>query len=87
MPCPLPGSANYIQNATAQQASSNFNISGEGKANIFSASTQYNLGANRILSSGGVIRGKINDFTPVEQDFLGQRQVRSLIVVPVPTFA
>ena len=49
---PLPNSPNYIQNGTSQQATSNFNISGEGKANIFNAATQYNLNGNRILSGG-----------------------------------
>ncbi len=56
---PLPNSANYIQNTTAQQATSNFNISGGGTAggtlsgNIVNAATQYNLGGNRILIAGG----------------------------------
>lgn len=50
---PLPGSANYIQNTTTAQPMSNFNISGEGKAGIFSASSQYNIGTDRILSNGG----------------------------------
>jgi hypothetical protein len=50
---PLPGSANYIQNTTGAQANSNFNVSGEGKANILTAATQFNLGANRILSNPG----------------------------------
>src|SRR5215813_10300053 len=36
------GSDNYIQNTTTQQATSNFNISGMGAANILSAATQYN---------------------------------------------
>src|ERR1051326_3153692 len=43
------GSGNYIQNATSQQASSNFNISGNGKANIFDAATQFNLNGSRGL--------------------------------------
>jgi hypothetical protein len=50
---PTAGSPNYIQNTTSPQASSNFNISGEGKANIFSAAAQFNLGANRILHATG----------------------------------
>lgn len=50
---PLAGSANYIQNTTNPQASSNFNISGDGKANIFSATTQFNIGAKRVLSIPG----------------------------------
>lgn len=56
---PLPGSANYIQNANTQQAASNFNISGNGTVggtlggNIVRASTQFNLGGQRILGNGG----------------------------------
>ena len=50
---PLPGSNDYIQNGTVSQPAANFNIAGEGKANIFSALTQYNLGASRVLSAPG----------------------------------
>jgi trimeric autotransporter adhesin len=56
---PLPNSPNYIGNSTTQQASSNFNISGNGTAagtltaNIVSATTQYNIGLARVLSSPG----------------------------------
>jgi len=50
---PLPGSNNYIQNTTVQQAPANFNVSGSGAANIFNAAMQYNLGGERILSSTG----------------------------------
>ncbi len=46
---PTAGSANYIQNTTTQQTSSNFNISGTGTANIFNTATQYNFGGSRIL--------------------------------------
>lgn len=49
---PLAGSANYIQNSTNAQATSNFNISGTGSANTFNAA-QYNLGGERILGTGG----------------------------------
>jgi hypothetical protein len=48
------GSGNYIQNASGQQASSNFNIDGTGTANIINAATQYNLGGSRVLSQSGV---------------------------------
>ncbi|MDM7922414.1 MAG: tail fiber domain-containing protein [Pyrinomonadaceae bacterium] len=51
---PLPGSTSYVQNRTTQQASTNFNISGEGRATIITAGSQFNLGANRILSNAGV---------------------------------
>jgi hypothetical protein len=53
------GSANYIHNTTNPQASSNFNVSGNGTAggtlsgNIVSAATQYNIGATRVLSNAG----------------------------------
>ena len=54
------GSGNYIQNTNTQQASSNFNISGNGTAagtltgNIVSATTQYNIGTSRILGNSGI---------------------------------
>ncbi|HQR36410.1 MAG TPA: tail fiber domain-containing protein [Blastocatellia bacterium] len=53
------GSGNYVQNTINQQATSNFNISGNGTAggtlggNIVNATTQYNLGGSRILSVPG----------------------------------
>jgi hypothetical protein len=56
---PIAGSPKYIQNSTTQQASSNFNISGNGVAggtltgNIVSATTAYNIGVSRVLSSPG----------------------------------
>ena len=43
---------NFIQNSTNQQPTSNFNISGEGKADKFTAATQFNIGANRVLTAG-----------------------------------
>jgi hypothetical protein len=52
-------SGNYVQNSTAQQAGSNFNIDGDGTAggtltgNIVDAAAQYNLGGSRILSNPG----------------------------------
>jgi hypothetical protein len=54
------GSGNYIQNATTQQASANFNISGNGtaggtlSAETVNAATQYNIGGNRVFSVGGL---------------------------------
>jgi hypothetical protein len=56
---PLPGNANYIQNSTTPQGTSNFNISGNGTAggtltgNAISATTHFNIGAARVLSSPG----------------------------------
>ncbi len=55
---PVAGSANYIQNSATQQASSNFNISGSGtaggalSANVVNAEAQYNIGGDRVLSTG-----------------------------------
>ena len=56
---PTPGSSNYIQNSTSSQASSNFNITGNGTAggtlsgNLVNATTQYNMNGSRILSNSG----------------------------------
>ncbi|HKP70457.1 MAG TPA: hypothetical protein VJV05_14310, partial [Pyrinomonadaceae bacterium] len=51
---PLPGSASYIQNQNAApQASTNFNVSGTGTANILRAETQFNLGTSRVFHSPG----------------------------------
>jgi len=56
---PTPGSGNYIQNGTAQQPASSFNISGNGNAGgllsapIVVATTQYNIGFSRVLSTAG----------------------------------
>ncbi|MBK8466110.1 MAG: tail fiber domain-containing protein [Chloracidobacterium sp.] len=50
---PTAGSTNYIQNGTSVQASSNFNISGTGTANILNAATQYNIGGSRVMSVAG----------------------------------
>jgi len=56
---PLPNSQNYIQNSSTLQGISNFNISGNGvaggtlTANVVSATTQYNIGLARVLSSPG----------------------------------
>src|SRR5262252_1025078 len=77
-----PGSANYIQNTTSEQASSNFNISGNGTAtgtlagNIVNASQQYNLKGLRILGGNldntfvGVSSGGSN--TGTGNTFVGQ---------------
>ncbi len=47
------GSSDYIQNTISQQPSSNFNISGTGKADTIDVATQYNIGGLRILSNAG----------------------------------
>ena len=55
---PTAGSANYIQNGTSQQPNSNFNIGGDGtvsgtlSSNVVRATTQFNLGSNRVLATG-----------------------------------
>jgi hypothetical protein len=57
---PLPGSASYIQNTTAQQSSSNFNISGNGTAggtlsgNVVRATSSFNIGGSPILMNPGI---------------------------------
>jgi trimeric autotransporter adhesin len=55
---PLPNNPNYIQNTSSTQASSNFSISGNGTAGTLSATevnatTQFNIGGVRVLSSSG----------------------------------
>lgn len=50
---PTAGSANYIQNTTVQQASANFNISGEGKVNVFNAATFYKIAGTRVFHLNG----------------------------------
>jgi hypothetical protein len=55
---PLPNSANYVQNTASPQATSNFNISGNGVAEVLSARSQFNIGNNRVLS----IPGSANTF-------------------------
>lgn len=60
-------SASYIKNTNSQQGSSNFNISGNGTAggtlngNVVNATTQYNLGGQRLLSgnSGNLFAGAL----------------------------
>jgi hypothetical protein len=57
---PSAGSASYVQNRASQQASTNFNISGDGTAggtlsgNLVNATTQYNIGGGRVLSINGI---------------------------------
>lgn len=56
---PTAGSTNYIQNTASQQASANFNISGNGtlvgtlSANTINAVSQYNINGARVLSASG----------------------------------
>jgi hypothetical protein len=52
---PKAGNASYVQNSTSQQATTNFNISGNGtvggtlSGNTVNAATQYNLGGQTVL--------------------------------------
>lgn len=56
---PTAGSANYIQNGTATQPSSDFNISGNGTAggtlsgSVVNAQTQFNLNGQRLIATQG----------------------------------
>ncbi len=56
---PTAGSANYIQNGTTAQASSNFNIAGNGtaggtlSATTVNTETQFNILGLRVLSNAG----------------------------------
>ena len=51
--------SSFLQNSTSQQASSNFNISGDGtaggtlSANFVNATTRYNLNGQTVLSAAG----------------------------------
>lgn len=53
------GSGSFINNSTTQQASANFNISGNGtaggtlSANVINAQTQYNIADNRVFTASG----------------------------------
>jgi hypothetical protein len=59
---PTPGSTNYVQNTTSLQASTNFNISGNGTAggtlsgNVVNTTTQYNISGNRVLGIVPIVR-------------------------------
>jgi hypothetical protein len=64
------GSANYIQNSTNQQAASNFSISGNGTATILNATTQYNLGGQRMLSVSGPFSAGVT--ATASNTFLGE---------------
>jgi len=56
---PTAGSGDYVQNRGTPQAATNFNISGNGtvggtfSGNIVNATTQFNLGNVRVLSTAG----------------------------------
>ncbi len=62
------GSGNYVQNSALPQASTNFNVDGNGTAggtlsgNVVRATTQFNIGINHALSLGsstGVFAGRL----------------------------
>jgi hypothetical protein len=46
---PLPNSANYIQNRTTPQTNTDFNISGNGRANIFDAAAYFSIAGFPVL--------------------------------------
>lgn len=46
-------SASYIRNQTAAAQSGGFNVSGNGTAGVFNATTQFNIGGSRVLSVTG----------------------------------
>lgn len=69
----------FIQNTTTQQPSSDFNVSGTGTANILSATSQFNIGANRILGVIGALSVGINSglsSTGGENSFFGMQTGR-----------
>ncbi len=72
------GSGNYIQNQNASpQAGSDFIISGTGSADTFNATTQYNIGLNRVLSIPGtdnlfVGNGAGNSNSGTQNTFVGR---------------
>jgi hypothetical protein len=72
---PTAGSANYVQNTTVQQPSSNFNISGNGRANTFNALTSYDLQGSRFMWSGSTGSTKVGFETGggTDNSFFGYR--------------
>ena len=55
------GSDSYIQNQIVSTQAGDFSIGGTGAANIINATTQYNLGGQRMLSAAGTF----NTFTGI----------------------
>ena len=55
------GSDSYIQNQNVSTQAGDFSIGGTGAANIINATTQYNLGGQRMLSAAGTF----NTFTGI----------------------
>jgi hypothetical protein len=71
---PVGGSDNYIQNTTGLQSDANFNVSGTGSAGIFNATTQFNIGGNRVLSIAGtrnIFAGDGSGITGTDNSFFG----------------
>lgn len=72
---PNAGSGNYVQNQNTSPQAANFSISGTGRADIFEAATQFNIGANRVLFAvdestfGGIGAGTSN--TGIRNTFFG----------------
>ena len=73
---PTAGSANYIQNqSAATQTPAGFSISGTGGANIFNATTQYNIGDSRVLSIGGSSNLFVGDLAGIANNYGQLRQL------------
>lgn len=75
----------FIQNTTATQAASNFNISGTGSADILNAATQYNLGGSRLIATSqlsnlfaGIGAGQANP-TGSNNSFVGYNSGQSTV--------
>lgn len=65
---PLPNSGYYIQNGTSQQAASNFNVSGEGKAFkmtgvLVNATSEFQQGGTRVMQFNAQKSGVVGVFT------------------------
>src|SRR5262245_39714035 len=70
------GSGNYIQNTTSPQATSNFNISGNGtaggtlSASFVNATTQYKIAGLRVFTVNGAYDDGFTSFT-ASNSFIG----------------
>jgi len=74
-----PGSEHYIRNSTNVQSPANFNITGSGVAGVLEATTQFNLGGNRILTGAGsnlsigFETGQDSNIFTIRNTFVGNR--------------
>jgi hypothetical protein len=72
------GGTNFVQNSQTAQAGANFNIDGTGTAGKLAATTQYDLGVNRIMHllgvegiAVGILAGSANT-SGVQNSFFGR---------------